>query len=106
VNHWRQWATCAQVDPEVWYPDIGGYSVFSPAPKICRDCAVRIECLADCLVGGIAEGTWGGIASGPRRRIQRDFNRERPGDAETFAERAINEFDQLTRRPRRKICAA
>jgi WhiB family redox-sensing transcriptional regulator len=103
MSHWRQRAVCAQIDPELWYPDIGGYSVFSPAPRICRTCGVRAECLADSLIGGVAEGTWGGISAGNRRRIQIAFNREQPDDAKVFAERAIIEFEVARRA---KKCAA
>jgi hypothetical protein len=101
MKHWRAWASCAEVDPEMWYPeigDMGGGNRWTPrnaAKTICHDCAVRVECLADCLRAGITEGTWGGIPAGTRRGIQRTFNQQLPDDVETFAERAIIVHDQL-----------
>jgi WhiB family redox-sensing transcriptional regulator len=84
-------ATCAQVDPELWYPEKGGSSRLALA--MCRRCPIRAACLGDALQAGTHDGIWGGIPPRPRRLILQAFRKQRPGDVEAFAERAIMQFE-------------
>ncbi|QFG11146.1 hypothetical protein PBI_QUEENHAZEL_40 [Mycobacterium phage QueenHazel] len=69
VEDWRDQALCAQVDPEIFFPDAGK----SPAParKMCARCEVRAECLQSALERDEEFGIWGGLTWGQRRALQR-----------------------------------
>ena len=64
---WQDKALCAQVDPEIFYPEKGG-SVRAPK-RICRACEVRAECLDYALTHGEKFGIWGGFTERERRRL-------------------------------------
>ena len=72
---WRGSALCAQTDPEVFFPqnkayvdDYNGYDNYKIARKICAECPVKGECLADALMTGDVEyGMRGGLT--PRERM-------------------------------------
>ncbi len=82
---WMADAVCAQVDPELFYPEKGGST--REATQVCAACPVRAECLAYALAHGERFGVWGGrserarralarpephtVVAGPRRRGQR-----------------------------------
>jgi transcription factor WhiB/Homeodomain-like domain-containing protein len=59
---WRERAACAEVDPELWFPDRGqGYRAAGAAAKrICAGCPVRAQCLAFALAAGPEFGIWAG----------------------------------------------
>lgn len=63
-------AKCAEIDPELWYPEKGG----SPrkAKEQCRQCVHRVECLQWALDTGEQHGVWGGLTAQQRRRMRRD----------------------------------
>lgn len=63
---WRADALCAQVDPELFYPDHGATA--APARAICMACEVRPQCLQWAL-GREKEGVWGGMSAGQRKAI-------------------------------------
>ncbi|WP_068925061.1 WhiB family transcriptional regulator [Planobispora rosea] len=62
---WMEQARCAEVDPELWFPEKGG----SPrkAQAICADCPVRTECLEWALDAHEEFGVWGGLSEMERR---------------------------------------
>lgn len=66
---WVAAAVCAQVDPELFYPDKGG-SV-RDAKRVCTRCPVRPQCLAYALDGDERHGVWGGLSEPERRRRAR-----------------------------------
>jgi DNA-binding CsgD family transcriptional regulator len=67
VTDWRDSAFCAQTDPEAFFPDKGGS--FWVAKRICQDCEVRAECLADALAtDDVDYGIRGGLL--PKQRQQ------------------------------------
>lgn len=74
---WMDSATCAQADPEVWFPEGGGN--YRAAKAICGHCPVQRECEAHAarLEGGAAHpgrhGTWAGAA--PRARAKHAAHR-------------------------------
>lgn len=78
---WQDDALCAQVAPDLFYPERGE----SPrqAKQICATCPVRQECLAHALTHNEEHGIWGGTT--PYERYRRNGGlpkpwRERPRD--------------------------
>jgi len=69
---WQDKALCAQVDPEIFYPDKGG-STRNPK-RICAMCEVREPCLEYALTHEDAGrfGIWGGTSERERRLIKAD----------------------------------
>ena len=63
---WQDRARCAEVDPDLHFPDKGGSS--APAKRVCFACEVRGECLAYALEHGEQHGIWGGLSYDQRRR--------------------------------------
>lgn len=69
---WRREALCAQVDPELWFPEHGSSEESRAAKKICSQCPVQIPCLQYALDAGEDYGLWGGQnISTYRARIRR-----------------------------------
>jgi len=64
TSGWQEMALCAQIDPELWYPDAG---LAVEARRICASCPVAAQCLQDALAD---TGDEYGIRAGtsPRRR--------------------------------------
>jgi WhiB family transcriptional regulator, redox-sensing transcriptional regulator len=65
---WQDKALCAQVDPEIFFPEKGG-SVRDPK-RVCARCEVRPECLDYALDTGQQFGIWGGLSERERRRLK------------------------------------
>jgi len=66
---WRLGAACAEVDPELWFPERGdGAEV---AKRICAGCPVRAQCLAFALQTNEGIGVWGGVSGRERRALRR-----------------------------------
>jgi WhiB family redox-sensing transcriptional regulator len=59
MGDWQSRALCAQVDPELWFPEAGNTSVY--AKRICQRCPVQAECLAAALERHEQHGIWGGL---------------------------------------------
>ena len=66
---WMAEGLCAQVDPELWFPEKGGPT--RQAKAVCARCAVRPECLAYALAHDDRFGVWGGVSERDRRRMTR-----------------------------------
>jgi WhiB family redox-sensing transcriptional regulator len=75
----RDRAVCAEVDPEMFFPDKGQ----SPraAKKICLGCESRTQCLEWALSRGEEFGVWGGTTPTERRDLRR--GRHSDGDPDT-----------------------
>lgn len=67
---WQAFALCAQVDPEMFFPEKGQSS--APAKRVCMGCEVRTECLEDALRNDERYGVRGGKSERERRKIKRD----------------------------------
>ena len=61
---WRLEAACAEVDPELFFPDPGQAPQAPAAKAICAGCAVRGPCLAAALHGPQAHQDHAGIFAG------------------------------------------
>ena len=74
---WTTDALCAEVDPELFYPETGAPN--RDAKRICGRCDVRPECLAYALANRERFGVWGGTTERERRRMCRPVIRQAPG---------------------------
>jgi WhiB family redox-sensing transcriptional regulator len=81
---WRDAALCAQTDPDLWFPELGGTG--SPARRICAACPVQAECLdaAISMVPLPQAGIWAGLGYQALRREA--ARRGRPIPCETCGE--------------------
>lgn len=60
-------ASCAQTDPEAFFPPKNGSA--RDAKKVCAACPVAAECLEYALRSGETYGVWGGLAGRELRRL-------------------------------------
>jgi hypothetical protein len=60
LGEWSDWALCAEVDPELWYPHENA-NLVNDAKAICEGCPVREECLLDAIDRDDPWGIWGGL---------------------------------------------
>ena len=67
---WQERALCAEVDPELFFPDKGGST--KEAKSICARCDVRVECLEFALENNERFGIYGGLSERERRRLLKD----------------------------------
>jgi WhiB family redox-sensing transcriptional regulator len=70
IPAWMAEGVCAQVDPEIMYPDKGGST--RAAKAICMTCRVRVQCLHYALDNDERFGIWGGLSERERRKLARD----------------------------------
>jgi WhiB family redox-sensing transcriptional regulator len=68
---WREQALCAQVDAELFFPDIGEGDKSRQARAVCWACPVREPCLAHALAHNEQFGIWGGHTAASRDRMRR-----------------------------------
>lgn len=59
-------ALCRQVDPEIFYPEVGDST--APAKKICGNCDEQLDCLKWAIDHNERFGVWGGFS--PTQRTQ------------------------------------
>jgi WhiB family redox-sensing transcriptional regulator len=79
---WADQALCAQVDPEVWFPEKGGCGTRN-AKTVCLSCDVRAECLEYALEHDERFGVWGGLSERERRKLKCGIRCSDCGDAFT-----------------------
>jgi WhiB family redox-sensing transcriptional regulator len=65
-RRWTTEALCADGDPDRLF--VTG-AAQREAAKLCRDCPVLMECLADALDNRIEFGVWGGLTERQRRAL-------------------------------------
>src|SRR5690606_24420303 len=61
---WTEDALCAQVDPELFFPEKGAST--TGAKSVCAACPIAAECLAYALDNGEEYGVWGGKSARER----------------------------------------
>jgi WhiB family redox-sensing transcriptional regulator len=67
---WQAHARCAEVDPEIFFPERGGSS--KAARAVCAQCTVREKCLDYALNNKEQFGIWGGTSERERRKLRRE----------------------------------
>ena len=67
---WQANARCAEVDPEIFFPERGGSS--KAARAVCAQCEVRDKCLEYALNNKEQFGIWGGTSERERRRLRKE----------------------------------
>lgn len=90
--NWRVEAACRGMNPNVFYPEVGGAAV-RIARTICNTCPVQTECLEDARQHREEYGVWGGKTVNERDRYER-FNLNAP-----YAHLVINVDTALHHRP-------
>lgn len=65
---WTKRALCAEVDPEIFFPQAGDKTAY--VKKICKACSVRVECLKYSLQNNERFGVWGGLTERDRRKVR------------------------------------
>lgn len=69
-RHWRQQASCAGFDTEMFFPK-PGHSVHPMIKKACANCPVKAECLEFALEGRQElVGFWAGTTGADRRTLR------------------------------------
>lgn len=66
---WQERALCAQIDPELFFPEKGGST--KEAKRICSRCEVKPECLTYALNHDERFGIYGGMSERERRLLKR-----------------------------------
>lgn len=66
---WRADGVCAEVDPDLWFPDVVDTS--RVAKRICAGCPVTDECLQWAITHDERFGVWGGLSVSERDRLVR-----------------------------------
>lgn len=72
VPGWRDEAACAEVGPEVFYPESGQIGETVAAKRICAGCPVQADCLLDVLgweTPARRHGIVGGLSPTERDRV-------------------------------------
>ncbi len=70
TSDWRDYALCAQTDPEIFFPEKGGSN--RAAKQVCASCFVRVQCLEWALETQQQHGVLGGLSDRERRRMRRE----------------------------------
>lgn len=65
---WTKKALCAEVDPDLFFPEIG--DDVAKAKRICKACDVKEECLKYSLDNDERFGVWGGLSEHNRRKLR------------------------------------
>lgn len=66
---WRPSAPCAQIDPELWFPEPNDQAV--TAKRICAACKYKAPCLLGALERNERHGIWGGMTIPQIRKVGR-----------------------------------
>lgn len=64
---WQDLSLCAQTDPDLFFPEKGGST--KNALRVCGDCEVAGECLANALYNKETHGIFGGKTARERRKL-------------------------------------
>lgn len=69
ATNWRRGAICAQVDPEMFFPEKGGST--RQAKRVCNGCPVQVFCLEEAIENDEGFGIWGSMSTRERRNERR-----------------------------------
>ncbi|MFI1970632.1 transcription factor WhiB [Streptomyces cinnamoneus] len=79
--NWRQYAACAEEDPDLFFPvGTGGPAIAQTegAKSVCQRCPVREQCLRWAMESGQEYGVWGGTSELDRRALRLEAKRRAP----------------------------
>jgi WhiB family redox-sensing transcriptional regulator len=62
-------ARCAEVDPELFFPELDSLWRVAQAKKICGGCNVSEACLQYATDNKFKDGIWGGLSPTERHRL-------------------------------------
>ena len=68
---WTLAALCAQIDPDLWFPEKGDRTAGVRAKQLCQGCPSRLPCLAYALENREPYGVWGGLSERERRGLRK-----------------------------------
>jgi WhiB family redox-sensing transcriptional regulator len=68
---WDGTAACAQLDPNLFFPDEEDGEQAAQAKAVCAGCPVRQQCLDYALATRIPVGVWGGLSTTERDALAR-----------------------------------
>lgn len=68
MNPPNLYGLCAEVDPELFFPEKGGTT--RPAKEICRRCDLQAACLEWALTNDERFGVWGGTSEYERQKVR------------------------------------
>lgn len=78
AEDWKDYAACAECDPELFFPSDGDKHCGRIAKYVCRQCPVQAECLEYALRSSRREyGIWGGTTTKERDLLRQQRRRER-----------------------------
>ena len=69
-DEWKLRGRCAEVDPEVFFPE-SGHKSLDDAKRVCGRCEVQRECLEWALATDERYGVWGGVSEGDRYKMKK-----------------------------------
>ena len=98
---WKRDAVCAQIDPELWFPDLEKQGAY--AKSICKTCPVRVDCFNYAVANEEENGIWGGVDFTIRKtptKEQDDYRFESEDARTVFV--STSEFKRLTKTSGRK----
>jgi WhiB family transcriptional regulator, redox-sensing transcriptional regulator len=72
---WMDLALCAEVDPELFFPEKGHNDIARAAKRVCAACPVTAECLNFAFLIGADSGIFGGTTAEERRALLRQRRR-------------------------------
>ncbi|MFF7795600.1 WhiB family transcriptional regulator [Streptomyces sp. NPDC007991] len=79
ASDWRDYASCREVDPELFFPVGNGIVIAQQteqAKKVCGGCPVRTSCLEWALDTDQRLGVWGGLSEDERHQLATGKSRE------------------------------
>ncbi len=68
---WHTHAACRGMDPNLFFPDLGGSTGAANAKHVCATCPVQDHCLDYALDNNERSGIWGGLGEPDRRKARR-----------------------------------
>ena len=72
-ERWMVDASCAQTNPDAWFPGSQEEALGRQAKRVCRDvCPVRAECLEFALRTGQRDGIWAGYSPRSLEKLRRE----------------------------------
>lgn len=69
IEDWADEGICRQVDPDLWFAEVGDSGSVKKAKAVCGGCPVQAPCLEYALTNKERFGVFGGKSERERRKI-------------------------------------